>query len=315
MFKIGIVGAGIMIKDHINGILKNENCQLTMVADIDIEKAKEAAKETGAIAYVDYHDFCKDPDNKPDVVIVNLPHFLHKEVTIYFLENKVNVLVEKPMAMNKQECLEMIEAAKKNGVKLGVGHVQQYFGSNKRLKEIIDSNRLGKLIRMIETRNADYFTGRPKWFVDKKYSGGGMIMNYGAHTLDRIFYLTGKKLIKTHSVISNNLNDCTIEEGAQILAEFSDDFSAAISYSGCEHSSEHIARFYFTKGIVMVTGNKIMINENKEWTEEIYDNNINVDEIKNMILWLSDKENSITAPEHGMQVIEGIEMIYAEGNI
>ena len=56
---------------------------------------------------------------------------------------------------------------------------------------MIDENRLGKLIRITEARNISYFNNRPQWFLEKELAGGGMVMNYGAHSLDKIYYLTG----------------------------------------------------------------------------------------------------------------------------
>ncbi len=60
---------------------------------------------------------------KSDGVILNLPHFLHKDVTIDCLERSVPVLVEKPMALSADECDAMIAASKKTGVPFVVGHL------------------------------------------------------------------------------------------------------------------------------------------------------------------------------------------------
>ena len=315
MFKVGLVGAGAMGFPHANAIAKNENCVLTMVADLVIEKAEEIARLHNATAFTDYRDFCKNEEEKPDVVILNLPHFLHYEATVYFLNKGVNVLVEKPMAMNVEECDKMIEVAKQNGVKLGVGHVMQYMDGNTYIKEAVESGKYGKLVRMTETRNTNYFKNRPAWFLDRNFSGGGITMNYGAHTLNRIFYITGSELVSVNSMLSNFLNDCHIEEGSQFLAEFSDGFSASASYSGGEIPNQYELNFYFTKGIIKIIENDIYFYEGNEWksypmcTGDIYER-----QIENLVLWLKGEENMITTPEHGKKVIAGLEKILS-GNV
>ena len=60
-----------------------------MVADLDIEKAKKVAEPYGAIACADYHDFCTAGENRPDIVIVNLPNFLHCEVSVCFMSQGI----------------------------------------------------------------------------------------------------------------------------------------------------------------------------------------------------------------------------------
>ena len=96
MFKIAIVGAGLIGKVHSDAIFSNPECELVAVCDVNEEKAKEIAEKHDAKCYADYKKMADEAEM--DVVILNLPHFLHCEVTVFFLEKGINVLVEKPMA-------------------------------------------------------------------------------------------------------------------------------------------------------------------------------------------------------------------------
>ena len=111
MIRIGIVGAGGIAKSHAAAIADNPDCAIAFVADIDKDRAEKMAAEYNALAFTDYKDFdCEGID----AVILNLPHYLHCEATVFFLEKGVHVLCEKPMANTTDECDRMIAAAKKS---------------------------------------------------------------------------------------------------------------------------------------------------------------------------------------------------------
>ena len=124
MINIGIVGAGAIGEVHKETIRKNKNCELIAICDISVEKAETLAEGTKAKVYEDYKKM--QEIEALDMVIINLPHFLHKEVSMFFLENNIPVLLEKPMALTTEECNEMIGVSKESNTPFAVGHVQRY---------------------------------------------------------------------------------------------------------------------------------------------------------------------------------------------
>lgn len=309
MFKFGIVGAGIIAKAHLEGINKHSECELVAVADIVKEKAEEIAANTDAAVFTDYHDMC---NIDLDVVIINLPHYLHCEATCFFLKNGVNVFVEKPMAMNVEECDEMIKTANENNVLLAIGHVQQYTKAHRYLKNIIKTQELGRLLRITETRNIDYFGNRPAWFLDKKLSGGGIVMNYGAHTLDKVLYLTDSEISEVCSVVSNNINNANIEEGAQILVKLKNGVSASFSYTGSKVPYIYEMYCYFEKGIIKVTHSvNLFVYDNGDWKQIIEpDTKMHDEAIVELVKALKGEASEVTTPLHGRAVIDGVTRIY-----
>lgn len=312
MYKIGIVGAGIIAKSHSDAIQTNGECTVVAVADIVRESAEKIAEPYGAKVFTDYHEMCDNCDL--DIVILNLPHYLHCEATCFFLSHGIHVYVEKPMAMNVKECDIMIETANKNNVCLAVGHVQQYTSAHKYLKNCIKTNEYGKLLRVTETRNVNYFLNRPKWFVDKELSGGGIVMNYGAHTLDKLLYITDSTVENAVSVCRNTMNDCTIEEGAQALVKLKNGVSATLSYTGSEISPEYETMYYFEKERIRVTSsNQLYMWENGGWELKISDESYAVmydSAIEELVKFIKGEPSEITTAQHGKAVMEGIEMIY-----
>jgi len=310
MIKIGIVGAGIIAKAHSESIARNSESKLVAVCDIVKERAEVIARPYNAKVFSDYKEMASWGD--VDVVILNLPHYLHCEVSCFFLEKGINVFVEKPMAMNVNECDKMIAAAKKHNVSLTVGHVQQYTDAHKYLKEIIKNKKYGKLLRVTEVRNINYFNNRPEWFLNKKLSGGGIVMNYCAHTLDKLFYLTDSVVKSACSICKNEINDCSIEEGAQILVKLANGVSAMFSYTGSKVPYEYETVFYFENSVIKVGfSTKLTIFEDGKWLTVIdEESKMNDRAIDELVKELKGLPSEITTAAHGKAVIEGIEKIY-----
>ena len=267
MLKIAIVGTGIIAGLHIDAITAHPECELVALCDINEAKLKELCEKHSVFGCTDYKKLPESVDF--DAVILNLPHGLHAEASIFFLENGKHVFVEKPMANTVKECDAMLAAAEKSGKKLAVGHVQRFFRPNRVVKEIIDSGELGKLCMYSEQRSINYFLpNRPAWFTSKKMAGGGIIMNYGAHAFDKLFYVTGKRPTEIFANTANLINDKDVEGHAQIFAKFDDGLSAVITFSGYS-DVVYESYYYFTGGAVKVNGVDsafVRREGEKEWT-------------------------------------------------
>lgn len=299
MIKIGMIGAGGIAAEHSDAIANNPDCELSAVCDIDVVRAENIAKLHSATVFTDYKEI-KDVD----AVIINLPHYLHCEVSCYFLQKGINVLVEKPMANTVEECDKMIEAAKRSGRKLAVGHVQRYFSATREVKKIIESGRFGKLCMICEVRNTNYLSGRPEWFLKKELAGGGILMNYGAHSLDRIFYTTGKKVKKVHSVISNPLSEDDVEINAQILLELEDEITASVTYCGCNVPDEYEISYYFTHGVVKIkNGLELLVYENGRWVNHGGERRLMLSQLEEFVKYLKGEESEVVTAEYGKEVI------------
>lgn len=107
---------------------KVANAAITAVADASEDAVKAAAEELGITKYfTDYHDILHDTDI--DAVVVVAPTNLHRQIVIDCANAGKHIFCEKPMAMNTQECDEMIEACEKNHVKLQIGFMRRFDSS------------------------------------------------------------------------------------------------------------------------------------------------------------------------------------------
>ena len=312
MNKIAIVGTGIIGLSHIEALKQIEGYELACLCDINEAAVKPLAEENNVPYVLDYKEIPAKFDI--DAVILNLPHSLHCESTVFFLDNGINVLIEKPMANTTEECEIMIEAAKRSGKKLAVAHIQRYFNAIAKMKEIFDSGVLGKFCMYTGCRSINYFNdSRPRWFLNKKLSGGGIFMNFGAHQLDKIQYITGQRVTEVFSNYGNYKNDFDVEGHAQLFGKLTDGASFSLTFSGytpCEYNDI----FYFTGGCMKAVGSAyIDVNYGTGWQriEGITtDKKEMVRELIEFKKFLLGEEANIPDAEFGRDVIAAIEKTY-----
>ena len=120
--KVGVVGVGHVGRHHARILAERSDVELVAVADIDADRAGTVASETGAGAETDAHALL----GRVDAVTVAVPTEAHDTVALPFLDAGVPVLVEKPIAATVPRATTMVEAARRSGATLGVGHSERY---------------------------------------------------------------------------------------------------------------------------------------------------------------------------------------------
>jgi predicted dehydrogenase len=128
---------------------------------------------------------------KPDAISLTLPTYLHAEYSEKALSQGVHVLCEKPMALTVTECDRMIQAARKSGKVLQIGHCVRFWPEYAKAKEIVDSGRYGRVVAaMFQRLGAAPGWSVDNWFIDEKRSGG-VALDLHIHDTDYVQYLFG----------------------------------------------------------------------------------------------------------------------------
>ena len=120
--KVAVIGVGSMGEAHARCYAALPGVELVAVCDIDRARCAEVAERYSAEPVDDYHNL----KGRVDAVSVALPTVLHCETASFFLENGVSTLVEKPMAQTSAEAAALVEAARKSGATLMVGHIERF---------------------------------------------------------------------------------------------------------------------------------------------------------------------------------------------
>ncbi|MCL1856285.1 MAG: Gfo/Idh/MocA family oxidoreductase [Kiritimatiellaeota bacterium] len=245
MLKVGMIGAGIIAGTHRDALATFDDMALTAVADVSIDKARRLCDRA-------YDNYTAMLEQEPlDIALVTLPHGLHAEAAIACAKRGLHVFLEKPMANTVAECEAIIAACKSHNVALMVGHLQRYLAHNRKIRELIQSGAYGDLAFIVETRCIDYFVpSRPRWFLDKAMAGGGITMNYGAHSLDKIRWITGREVMEAYGKNAQHCDGRDIEGGSQSLIQLSGNVTATLNYSAYVSPGFEETLYFLTKGVI-----------------------------------------------------------------
>lgn len=195
--KFGVVGTGVgsnFISGAAAELSKEGFLELTGVVARSKAKTEEFARKHGfKAAYSNVYDMISS--ERPDIIAVSAPHYLHFQMALEVIENGINVLVDKPMAINLREADELIKRAEAKGVKLGVILQSRFDDTFNFVKSIVDRMALGKLIlgeAVVEWYRTEEYYASSSWRGRLATEGGGALINQAIHTIDLLLWIMGE---------------------------------------------------------------------------------------------------------------------------
>ena len=172
---------------------------MVAVTDVSADAAQAAAAELGIDCwYTDYEQALINPD--VDAVIVVTPTKYHHGIVIKAAQAGKHILCEKPMAMTREECQEMIAAAESNQVKLQIGFMRRFDAGFRRAREIIDSGAIGQVV-MVKSLTRGPSTPQ-EWMYDIEKSNGPLA-EVNSHDIDTLRWLTGSEAVSLYAMAGN----------------------------------------------------------------------------------------------------------------
>ena len=188
--RLAVLGAGAVAElCHLPAAADCPQVEITALVDTNLERAKRLADQFSiGVTTADYRDLFGTVDG----VLNALPHHLHANVSIEFLERRIPVLVEKPMAVNAEQARGMADAARANGTILQVGLMYRFCRGVATLRRFIEDDLLGEL-RAFELESGFIYDWpvASGFFFDRRKAGGGVLIDTGSHMLDLLIGLIG----------------------------------------------------------------------------------------------------------------------------
>jgi UDP-N-acetylglucosamine 3-dehydrogenase len=210
MVRIGMASfAHIHAFSYINCVLNNPNAKLIGIWDENEERGKIIAQNYNTKFYSSYEDLLKEIDG----VIICSSNKNHMPLTIKASEFGIHVLCEKPLATSIEDGRKMLLASENNKIFLMSAFPVRFAPPAYRVKELIESNVLGKILAIRSSNHGKMPSG---WFIDKEEAGGGAIMDHTVHVVDLIRWYTGKEFTSVYAEIDSrlhpniNIDDCGI---------------------------------------------------------------------------------------------------------
>ena len=228
MIKWGIIGCGNVTEIKSGPAFnKVKDSELVAVMRRDAALAEDYARRHKVPKfYSDASDLVNDPDI--NAVYIATPPGSHAGYAIMSIKAGKPVYIEKPMAVNYEECSRINRTAEKYKVPVFVAYYRRALPGFLKVKEIINSGAIGKIrfvqIQLFKPLSEDEKAGKLSWRVNPEVSGGGHFFDLASHQLDYLDFLLGP-IQKVHSIALNQAAHYKAEDYVSAEFLFSDNIA------------------------------------------------------------------------------------------
>ena len=234
--RIGVIGLGGISAKHIGELLKCEDAEVVALCDID-EKAIERAREKTGVSkekcYTDYRMLIAD--ESVDAVEICTPNYLHAEMARAAFKAGKPVNLEKPVAMNYEEALTILEAEKNSSAFGMTCFSYRFMPAVRYAKHLVDSGSIGNIIglNVAYLKSSAYWEGRPlEWRFEKEKAGSGVVCDLGVHLIDLAQLLAGN-ITALCSTYKTYVNERPTLDGKGVGRVSTDDSCSFIAHFSC----------------------------------------------------------------------------------
>jgi predicted dehydrogenase len=186
--RVGVVGAGVMGSNHARVLAGLPEVTLVGIVDPLPEHRVRATEMVGCRAFESLDELLAEG---VDAVTIAAPTHLHHEIALTCVARNIHILVEKPVASTVQEGRDIVDAARRAGVTLMVGHVERFNPAVAAIKQAIS----GEDILSIAITRVGPFPPR--------MSNVGVVIDLAVHDIDLIRYFTESDIVDVQPQLSS----------------------------------------------------------------------------------------------------------------
>lgn len=221
MVRYGILGFGLhAVRRLMPGFALSSNSTVTALSRRDINQARDSAAQYKIpYAFDSAGALCQCPE--VDAIFVASPNSSHLEHVLLALEAGKPVLCEKPMAMNAEECRQMVAAARSARVPLGVAHVFRFNRTVETLRKRIAAGQIGNPAFVCSEFSFMVRSHPRKWMTSSRIAGGGPIVDIGVHCIDSVRHILNDEIVRVHATANSDQDSGDVESAAILSIEFS----------------------------------------------------------------------------------------------
>ena len=217
---------------------------LELAGTFDIkEERQEWARSFGIHTYDSYEEMLADPS--VDAILIATPNHLHKEEAIAALRAGKHVLCEKPVMLSAKDLRDVVAVAKEMGRVFYPRQNREWDEDYLIIKKIYDEKLIGNVFnvkcRIMGSR------GIPGDWRGIKACGGGMMLDWGVHIIDRMLQMVPAKVTRLYCTMTHITND-ECDDGFQLLLTFADGMTCNLEVGTCHFVNEPLWCIYGDKG-------------------------------------------------------------------
>jgi predicted dehydrogenase len=271
MLKVAIVGCGKIADSHAAQIQRIEGCEIVGVCDREPLMAKQLCERFPVKAY--FTDVAELVDKtRPEVIHITTPAESHFDIARFCLEQGCHVYVEKPFTLYAEQAQRLLDLAERRGVKLTVGHNDQFSHVARRMRALVQSGYLGGPAVHMDSYYS-YDLGDPSYaralFGDKNHwvrrLPGKLLQNVISHGVARIaeFLTSDTPNVIAHGFVSQPLKqagETEIVDELRVIISQESGTTAYFTFSSQIRPAIHELRVYGPKnGLVLDQDHEILI--------------------------------------------------------
>ncbi len=265
VYNVAIIGAGFFGEMHARALQQVRGARLAAVSRTNQAALDEVAAKFGVRGYTSYVELLQDPEI--DIVVIATPHDRHTEVAVRAAAAGRHILLEKPMAPSLEECDRILSAVQRAGVRLMVGHINQFARAYRVAKELLASGELGEVVLGISTMSKFWFEpNRRPWHLDRR-TGGGMWLTAGMHCLDRLTWLVGSRATSVSASFGTRFHEQNADDVGLVFVRYANGASGAVVSTGYRTGApKHLTELTCTRGMLNIdytTG--VTIGRDERW--------------------------------------------------
>ncbi len=247
--RLGIVGAGRIAQTYAQVLAGCSSVTVTAIADTNLEAAEKLSVELDCKPFASHTHLFEA--GLADSVLICSPPLTHPELSIFFLENGIHVMCEKPLAISVDAAWRMIEAARASSSVLTMASKFRYVSDVVKARSIVESGILGDIILM-ENTFASRVDMRDRWNSDPAIAGGGVLIDNGTHSVDLTRSFLGP-LAEVMAVEGRRVQGTEVEDTAQLFLRSRDGVRATIDLSwSIDKERDSYLDIYGSNGTVQV---------------------------------------------------------------
>ena len=253
--KVGVCGIGrIANDDHIPALKRIKGFDL--IATYDITPARRLYSEY-TYKVKSYSSLDKFLNLGLDLVVISTPSSTHKYLAARAINKGINVIIEKPIALNSRDAKSLIKLAAKKKVLLTSYHNRRWDGDFLAVQKLLKERVIGAPL-VIESRAISF--GSLRWYAVKEFNpwwryrksyGGGVLLDFGTHLIDQLLQLVKDKPVSIWCDTKNAVWSGEVEDYFKCIIRFKNGIIAQLETSQISRYSLPRWHITGTKGAII----------------------------------------------------------------
>ena len=227
---LAMVGIGVGGTEMLPAMEAMPELRLVAGCDVNEDTLNRFAERYNAKGYGDYDEMLADPE--VEAVWVSTPNRFHAEHSIRAMEAGKHVVVEKPMALNIEDAMQMVETVNRTGVKFLAGHTRSFTPPVRTMWKIIQSGEIGRARAVNAFAYTDWMLRPRTWEELDMEQGGGLPMRQLPHQIDSVRLLGGGMVKSVRGATGQWMPERPIPGYYAAFLEFEDGTTSLVCHNG-----------------------------------------------------------------------------------